>query len=227
VFYRQQLTNAAVLWARPWNLSAPPRVVARGAADSFLEYSIGPLHGLAALRNKTAGPRADLAPDIFLASVDSLEKTRPLFPNSPSIVNARVSPNGKLLCYASRETGRMEIWMTPIPGPGPHVMVSIDGGSEPAWSWDGKTIFYRTNSASPRMMAASIVEQPDLAVTRRDTLFPDIYARQVSHAAYDVFPDGRLLMTKDAAQQTITGTQAYVVMHWQKMLERATPATVR
>src|SRR5262249_25102045 len=122
---------------------------------------------------------------------------------------------------------RMEIFVTPIPGPGPHVMVSVDGGSEPMWSWDGTTIFYRTNSASPRLMAATIVEHPDLAVTRRDTLFPDIYARQVSHSAYDVFPDGRLLMTRDAAPTTFTGTQVYVVMHWQKMLERATPAIVR
>jgi Tol biopolymer transport system component len=227
VYYRQQLTGAAVVWARPWNASAPPRIVARGAEDSFYEFSFGLPHGLAVIRNKTSGFRVNINTDIVIAPVDSLEKSRPLFPSTASIVNARVSPDGKLVAYASNETGRSEVYVTPIPGPGPHVPVSVDGGEEPAWSWDGGTIYYRTPLPNSRMMAAAITQRPALAAVRRDTLFVDTYARQTSHSAYDVFPDGRLLMTKEAAALPAGAAQAYVILHWQKLLERLAPSAGR
>ncbi len=43
----------------------------------------------------------------------------------------RVSPNGRLLAYSSNRSGRMEVYLRPIPGPGPEVPVSIGGGAEP------------------------------------------------------------------------------------------------
>jgi serine/threonine protein kinase/Tol biopolymer transport system component len=227
VYYRQQLTGSAVVWARPWNASAPPRIVARGAEDALYEFSFGPPHGLAVIRNKTSGPRANINTDIVIAPVDSLDSSRPLFPSTASIVNARVSPDGKFVAYASNETGRAEVYVMPIPGPGPHVLVSVDGGEEPAWSWDGGTIYYRTPLPNSRMMAATITQRPALAVSRRDTLFIDTYARQTSHSAYDVFPDGRLLMTKEVGGGSVGAAQAYVILHWQKLLERLTPSAAR
>ena len=42
--------------------------------------------------------------------------------------NADVSPDGKWMAYRSDQSGQMEIYLQPYPGPGPTVPVSIGGG---------------------------------------------------------------------------------------------------
>jgi hypothetical protein len=216
VFYRQQLRDSAYLWSRPWDLSAAPRLVARGHPQAFHELSFGPAHGLAAMR-------AYLAPtSILVGPGDSLQAARPLFDRLSNMLNPRVSPSGTLLAFSSDETGHPEVYVTPIPGPGPRVPVSIGGGTEPMWSRDGKTLFYRGGTgADPRMLAATIVEHPSLAVARRDTLFADIYDRIPAHAQYDVFPDGRFLMTRPSSRTPAQRVSPVVIINWQWLVENA------
>ena len=53
------------------------------------------------------------------------------------------------------------------------VLVSLDGGTEPVWSRDGRELFYReTKSGDPYLVAAGIGTSPTLAVTSRKRLFP-------------------------------------------------------
>jgi Tol biopolymer transport system component len=130
-----------------------------------------------------------------------------------------VSPNGKLLACTSTETGRSEVYVTPIPGPGPRVLVSVDGGDEPVWSRDGKTLFFRPLGGEGPVMLATIVERPSLAVTRQDTLFTDIYQVNGTHADYDVFPDGRLLMLRGVNSARAARATPNVVINWHRLLE--------
>ena len=116
----------------------------------------------------------------------------------------------------------------PVPGPGPRILVSVDGGSEPMWSHDGKQLFYRSGSGSGNgetqfgyLMSATIVEKPALMVAKRDTLFRDIYAKLAAHAAYDVFPDGRLLMLRTADPTNRERVTPLVIMNWQQMLSKS------
>jgi Tol biopolymer transport system component len=54
---------------------------------------------------------------------------------------AAVSPDGKWLAYTSDETNRTEIYIRPIEvGATGKVQVSTEGGTQPVWSRDGKTI---------------------------------------------------------------------------------------
>ena len=53
-----------------------------------------------------------------------------------------LSPNGKWLAYTSDESGRFEVYVTAFPGPGGKWQVSNGGGSAPAWTADGKQIYY-------------------------------------------------------------------------------------
>jgi Tol biopolymer transport system component len=55
---------------------------------------------------------------------------------------ARFSPDGRWVAYQSNESGRMEIYLRPFPGPGASVQVSTDGGSTPEWRGDGRELFY-------------------------------------------------------------------------------------
>jgi hypothetical protein len=216
VFYRLQLADSASLMSRPWDLSRPTREEARGAPQAFHELSFGVSHGLAAIRSGL-GPTT-----ISIASSDSLNARHPLFDRVSSMLNPRVSPNGRLLAFSSEETGRPEVYVTSIPGPGARVAVSIDGGAEPMWSRDGTKLFYRAGvDKDARMMSATIVERPSLAVGKRETLFADVYDRATGHAQYDVFPDGRFLMLRATAQQPSDRVTPLVVINWQRMLSGA------
>ena len=208
VYVDHATSEAELVVSRPWDGSGVPTVLARGGQTSFHEVALGPAAGLTAIR------RGSLRPDeILLAPTESLSVARPFITSFALKVSPRVSPKGRLLAYSSDETGRDEIYVRQIPGPGPIVQVSVNGGTEPMWSADESTLFYR---GPTRLMAATVVERPALAVSRRDSLFVDIYARNSHHAAYDVFPNGReFLMTRGpgSAETTI-----YVLVNWMQLL---------
>ena len=130
-----------------------------------------------------------------------------------------ISPDGKWLAYRSTESGTSEVYVTSVSSGGRH-QVSVTGGSEPAWSADGRSLFYR---AGGRFIAASVVTEPGFAVLRRDTLFRDIYLQGVERTNYDVTPDGNqfLLVRRGEDQQ-----RAVLVFRWlDELRERMAQAT--
>jgi Tol biopolymer transport system component len=54
------------------------------------------------------------------------------------------SPDGRWLAYASNESGSLEVYVRPFPGPGGKWQISSGGGGYPKWSRNGKELFYRT-----------------------------------------------------------------------------------
>jgi hypothetical protein len=56
---------------------------------------------------------------------------------------AHVSPDERWMAYVSDETGRDEVWVRAFPEGGAVVQVSQDGGTEPLWAPDGRTLYYR------------------------------------------------------------------------------------
>ncbi len=69
-------------------------------------------------------------------------------------LGARVSPDSRWVAYESNETGRLEIYVQPFPGPGPKVQVSASGGRMPRWRPDGGELFYV--APDRRLMAVSV-----------------------------------------------------------------------
>ena len=57
-------------------------------------------------------------------------------------VAAEFSPDGKWIAYQSAESGNLEVYLAPFPGPGPRIPVSAGGGESPIWSRDGSELFY-------------------------------------------------------------------------------------
>jgi eukaryotic-like serine/threonine-protein kinase len=122
-----------------------------------------------------------------------------------------LSPDARWLTYASNESGRYEVYLRAFPGPGATIQVSRDGGTEPAWSIDGRRIFYRGDR---QLVAASIATAPSPTVTARQVLFVDLFDGDMPmpHRNYDVTPDGRhfvmIAPVESAAPETI------VVLEW-------------
>jgi Tol biopolymer transport system component len=72
---------------------------------------------------------------------------------------------------------------------GARTVVSIGGGFAPAWSADGREIFYQGRS---RMMVASLrFDGSRVTVAARTELFRSGPYRQQANRNYDVHPDGR------------------------------------
>jgi eukaryotic-like serine/threonine-protein kinase len=173
-------TTASVR-VQPWDGSGTAEDLLPANANAF-EISFGPPGGWLATRLQNAQQR-----DIHIAPIDSPRALRPFLVTPAEETAPRVSPDGRFLAYVSDETGRREVYVRPLPGPGGRVQVSLAGGDEPMWARNGSELFYR---APGYMAAARIAMEPALDVAGRDSLFPDPYVRSPTHAQYDVFPDG-------------------------------------
>jgi len=145
--------------------------------------AMGPSGGYSALTvNKPGGNR-----DIYLAPTDSLFALRSLLATSSIESRPDVSPDGRFITYTSDESGIPEIYVQPIPGPGPRLQVSINGGTESVWGARDE-VLYRANGfvISARLQGAR--------VTGRDTLFPDNYAVSANSRSWDVISGGRAFL---------------------------------
>ena len=217
IVYADRITaDSILLMSKPWDGNGTATVLLRGSglndAHSLETVSLGPSRGWSAMR---IGGSANNA-DIWLAPTDSLAAMKPFVATAANEYAPRISPNGRLVVYSSNESGRNEIYVTPVPGPGPRVQVSIDGGQEPMWSPDGTQVFFR---GVTRMMVATVAERPALAVTRRDSLFVDRYDRYVRNPTYDVFPDGkRFVMTRSLDTRGGDNAKLFVVVNWPQLV---------
>ena len=130
----------------------------------------------------------------------------------------RLSSNGRWLAYASDQTGALEVWVRPFPGPGAPVRISSSGGRLPMWSRDGKEIFFENG---PQLLSVRVLaEAPEFRAAAPQLLFEGGFAHDDSDAVIrfmDVASDGRFLMAEpdQPAQASIV-----VSPHWDQELSR-------
>ncbi len=129
--------------------------------------------------------------------------------------SAAFSPNGKWIAYQSDETGRPEIYVKPVPGPGARVPISSNRGMAPVWARDGRELFYREGTA---MMAVAVSTELTFSAERPVLLFDGPFqADGTGHPSYDVSLDGqRFLMMHRESEQL---TQLHVVVNLADELE--------
>jgi len=84
------------------------------------------------------------------------------------IIDARLSPDGDLVAYASRDTGRSEVYVVALSDRGARAQVSRQGGTYVMWANDGKQLFYRmlseNRSQIARLMAVDVDRTPALSL---------------------------------------------------------------
>jgi len=190
------------IWWRPADGSAPPQKVFE-SRDEAQEVVVTPDGGVLVYRlNQSGGSYgvwfrslADVTPKPFV-STSSYHEFMP-----------SLSQDGRWLAHVSDETGAMEVYVRPFPGPGARYLVSAGGGSEPHWAPDGRRLFYRNGR---QLLAARVTTVPAFSVTGREVLFEGSYSTSSSHQNYDVTPDGQgFLMLQPAAEAEVV-----VVLNW-------------
>ena len=134
-----------------------------------------------------------------------------------------ISPDGTWVAYSSNESGREEVYVRAFPEASEKILISRDGGVEPRWSPDGRTLYYREGTA---LVAADL--GPGLGIAVRDwaTLFPEGNHYLYSYfAQFDVHPVGdRFLVVRMRGTQEegqAEQEEMVVVVNWfQEMEER-------
>jgi eukaryotic-like serine/threonine-protein kinase len=134
----------------------------------------------------------------------------------------RISPTERWIAITSTANGTNEVYVLPFPDlSGGRWRISTDGGLNPTWAPDGKTLFYRRGLA---MMAVAVTGEDPAKWPRPTMLFDGQYLFDTGPTHFDAARDGRLLMVKtgspggdDAPRQFI------VVQNWFEELRRLVP----
>jgi serine/threonine-protein kinase len=125
-----------------------------------------------------------------------------------------LSPDGAWLAYASDESGADEVYVRAFPGPGGKWQISNGGGTEPAWSADGRELFYRD---ATNFVAVSVRTNPTFSAGAPTQLFLDRYGRNPDHPDYAVHPSGQWFAMR---RSDASGRDLVLVVNWFEELER-------
>lgn len=158
--------------------------------------------------------------DVWIASVDGRDPAPAIRSTKYEERFGSFSPDGRWLAYESDESGRPEIYVEAVPGPGGRFQISADGGTEPIWTHGSGEIFYRRGD-DMRVVRARTVRTFEFEPAR--TLFTLSFSRSANHDRnYDVTPDGqRFILSRipDASAPR----RVDLVTHWLDDLARRVP----
>ena len=159
--------------------------------------------------------------DICLLSLIGERKTEVYLKTPFNEREGKISPDGRLMAYASDESGRDEIFVQTIPSGGGKWQVSVEGGFGPLWSPTGKELFFRNEN---KVMAVAYSSTPTFAPSPPRVLFEgrfEVHPRR--EGIYDVSGDGqRFLMIKTLGQDA-GFNRLNVVVNWAEELKARAP----
>ncbi len=158
-------------------------------------------------RRVRTGPAAAQTLDTMMMRLDADRTVAPLLATEFTESNAAVSPDGGWIAYRSDESGRNEVYVQRFPELGGRVQISTTGGTSPLWSSDGTELYYRQGQAM--MTVAVDGSGAAFSAGQPERLFEGRYLDDLTRN-YDVAPDGRFLMIKQAD----TLRQIHVVVDW-------------
>jgi len=136
-----------------------------------------------------------------------------------------ISPDGRWLLYSSTQTGSREVFVESMPeamgGPAAGVkrMISIGGGTQPAWRADGKEIFYV--AADRKMMSVSVDPGgASLKLSLPKPLFPTRLQFDSSFLRqYDVSADGKRFLLAQPLEESAS-VPITVIVNWPELLKK-------
>jgi eukaryotic-like serine/threonine-protein kinase len=120
------------------------------------------------------------------------------------------------LAYTSNESGRVEVYLQPFPGPGRKWQISTNGGFSPKWNPNGRELFYEASQG--KMMAVDINASPTFSAGNPHQLFdmPSLSFGSVS-------PDGQRFLAIQPVEPEQPATEINVVLNWSEELKQKVP----
>lgn len=136
--------------------------------------------------------------DLFFVR-DGRQEAEPFLVTPSEERRPAFSPDGAFVAYQSNESGRPEVYVRPFPGPGPKRMISTRVGTLPAWSRDGREIFYWEPGEVAHLMRVAFEPGNEPKLGKPQALF-DEPVPMVDALA--IMPDGqRFVMVKPETEE--------------------------
>ena len=86
--------------------------------------------------------------DLSAVGTEDGAKPQRVLKTNANETQARISPDGRWIAYASDESGRAEIYVARFPEMEPKTKVSTEGGGRPMWRRDGRELYYATGKGA-------------------------------------------------------------------------------
>lgn len=156
----------------------------------------------------------------------AISKPRSFFSSSPepSILDARISPNGRLLAYMSTDSGQPEVFLTRFPEGTGRWQVSSGGGSQPRWAaGSGELFFIGGSGPTSRMLTrVDLGTGPEISIGVPEQLFSlsDNFNNSLkSEEGFDVTADGsRFVMVRASSSGPAATPRMILVQNWRQEL---------
>jgi Tol biopolymer transport system component len=146
--------------------------------------------------------------DVFMLDRRTNDRRRHALPGDQR--GGRLSPDSTWLAYQTTQGDRTHVHVVSFPALDRDYTVSLDGGEEPAWSADGKELYYRRGADVMRVTVPALGET--VSWPPPEVLVSGSYAYDDSgDQSYDVAPDGRFLMMRSRENGGVT---VHVVIGW-------------
>ena len=120
------------------------------------------------------------------------------------------------LAYGSNETARFELYVRPVAGQGGRWQLSREGGEQPKWSRDGRTLYFL--AADGGMMAAGV----DAGEVFRASEAVELFTIPVpidDVGDLDLHPDGERFIIN--WPMSSSEERAVLVQQWPRLLDAA------
>ncbi len=167
-------------------------------------------------------PAGQSGVDTWVLDLSGAEPKASPFMESPfDKAQARISPDGRWLAYATNDSGTYQIVVQSFPDPnGGKWQITAQGGIEPKWSRNGKELYYLAFDG--KLMAVPIKADRTFEAGTPTALFetPLTVNRNQSprDRRYDVAPDGRFLIAVPSSVRVSNPVTA--VVNWASGLEK-------
>jgi len=156
---------------------------------------------------------------VWLLPLNGDHKAVPVAQSGSLSQDARFSPDGRWIAYASNESGKFEVYIIPSDRTSGRWQISSGGGLQPVWRRDGKEIFYMAlNNALMSVPVTLSKGTVEVGAARQLFRVPNLVGATGNFNAYDVAPDGQrfiVLGTPQSTPPTIT-----VVTNWTAELKK-------
>jgi len=191
------------IWRRAADGSGAPEHVLERPGQQF-EIAVPRTGGVALMREI-----ASAGPDLYTLPLAPAGEPHPWVVTAFSERAPSLSPNAQWAAYVSSESGRDEIYVRAFPEAKGRWQVSAGGGTEPLWSRDGRTIYYRH---ADTLFATTVQTRPGFSVGPRHVVFTTQFQELINHANYDRDPrTGGFVAMADSEDNA---TALVVVLNW-------------
>ncbi len=145
-------------------------------------------------------------------------KTRTLFNTQFDAYNGRISPDGHWLAYVSNESGQYEVYAVSFPEPTVRALISTRGGYQPAWSRDGRELYYVAPDKTLMSVPISASGSEMRAGTPVALFKTGLTCLSSCLTSFDVSPDGKRFLMVTADQQK--PPEMTVISNWTALLKK-------